>query len=153
MISNINCYSLALIVFGFQEHLSIIIVFLFRYLVQTLRDYPKLLIALISKSAEGIGAVFLSLFDMICDEVSLAYYENGLFVTIKIQVPSFHLFTISKAKINRVLHSCEKMWSGKKRDNSLSTCHSTVTELTKNMNSTGCIIKNCTRVIVLYQTP
>ncbi|XP_028414323.1 uncharacterized protein LOC114537486 [Dendronephthya gigantea] len=39
-----------------------------RYFVQTLTNYPKLLVALISKSAEGIGAVILSLFDMICDE-------------------------------------------------------------------------------------
>ena len=37
--------------------------------MQTLTNYPKLLVALISKSAEGIGAVILSLFDMICDEV------------------------------------------------------------------------------------
>ena len=41
--------------------------------MQTLTNYPKLLIALISKSAEGVGAMFLSLFDMICDEVSKWY--------------------------------------------------------------------------------
>lgn len=39
-----------------------------RYLVQTLCNYPKPLVGLISKPAEGIGAVFLSLFDLIWDE-------------------------------------------------------------------------------------
>ena len=100
-------------VLGFLKHQSIISVLLFRYLVQTLRDYPKLLIALISKSAEGIGAVFLSLFDMICDEVSPAYYENVFVCEIRIQIPWFHSLTISAAKINRVLHCCAKIWKRK----------------------------------------
>ena len=46
--------------------------------MQTLTNYPKPLIALISKSAEGIGAVFLSLFDMVCDEVSVTHYNYQL---------------------------------------------------------------------------
>lgn len=50
---------------------SVIVLCLYRYLIQTIQYFPKPVIATINKPAEGLGAQLVALCDMVCDKVWL----------------------------------------------------------------------------------
>ena len=55
------------------------VLILFRYLFQTLKNYPKPVVAIISSAATGLAASLLSLVDVVYDQVSTSvlFYSSA----------------------------------------------------------------------------